>query len=147
MSAFGQDIWWVGAEELSHALKVRFLSRVTKRILTSSAFLGRLPRLQPPPRNDQSYDHPILHPPLSRVYPILPDLLALHCTHHFIHRHPHVLKYLPVHTDTLELGPLWRRRCEFLVHGLEQVDLGNQHYEYHFRYCGSGTANTTCLEE
>lgn len=48
MSAFGQDIWWVNADDLSHALKVLYAASASpsfKANLTSSSGLTALSTL------------------------------------------------------------------------------------------------------
>lgn len=111
MSAFGQDIWQVNAEDLSHALKVcKRVLPVDLSKLTSSVILDRLPFLQPSDGNDQSHHHTILHPIMSRLHTILPSLLGHHRHRFSQHHHFHVPQHISMHTDTLELGSLQRTR-------------------------------------
>lgn len=107
MSAFGQDIWQVNAEDLSHALKVcPVILLIRLAMLTSTVILDRLPVLQPSDGNDEGHHHTILHPTMPRIYTILPGLLGHH--HHRLSQHHyfHVPQHIPMHADTLELGPL-----------------------------------------
>jgi hypothetical protein len=106
MSAFGQDIWQVNAEDLSHALKVcTVILPIRFAMLTSSVILDRLPILQSSDGNDESHHHIILHPTMSRLHAILPGLLGHHRHRLSQHHHFHVSQHISMHADTLELGP------------------------------------------
>lgn len=93
--------------------------------LTSQALLDRLSYLHSPSWNDQSHNNPLLHPFVSRIYAVLPTMLGLHSHHQSQYRRLDITEYLPVHSDPMELGSVWWRRCRLLVHGLEQTAVVN----------------------